>query len=166
MKIKTPKADVPEVDMTPMIDIVFQLIAFFMVITNFEQTQADERVKLPKNELAKPPEVKRENLLTLNVGYDRDNKGLKIGPKDASGRHVPVVLFNGENVPMSQMLPKLKTESQFYGTIGTPLDEVTVQIRADAEVPIGVVQELIQMCQQAGVEFQRFALAATQKVGA
>ena len=96
MKIKTPKADVPEVDMTPMIDIVFQLIAFFMVITNFEQTQADERVKLPKNELAKPPEVKRENLLTLNVGYDRDNKGVKIcllytspSPRDQRGSRMP-----------------------------------------------------------------------------
>lgn len=164
MKIKTPKAEVPEVDMTPMIDIVFQLIAFFMVITNFEQTQADERVKLPKNELAKPPEVKRENLLTLNIGYDRTPTGEKKGLKDASGRYVPVVLFNGEQIPMPEMLPKLQTESQFYGTIGTPLDEVTVQIRADAEVPIGVVQELIQMCQESGVEFQRFALAATQEV--
>ena len=27
------------VDMTPMIDIGFQLIAFFMVITNFEQNK-------------------------------------------------------------------------------------------------------------------------------
>ena len=50
-----------EVDMTPMIDVVFQLLAFFMVITNFEQTQADERVKLPRDQLAKPPKVKVEH---------------------------------------------------------------------------------------------------------
>ena len=44
MKIKSKKPAVADVDMTPMIDIVFQLIAFFMVITNFEQIQADELV--------------------------------------------------------------------------------------------------------------------------
>ena len=35
MKIKSTGSGPPDVDMTPMIDIVFQLIAFFMVITNF-----------------------------------------------------------------------------------------------------------------------------------
>ena len=57
MKISTKHTEETNVDMTPMIDIVFQLIAFFMVITNFEQTQADERVKLPRDALAKPPEA-------------------------------------------------------------------------------------------------------------
>ena len=41
MRINKSDAALAEVDMTPMIDIVFQLIAFFMVISNFEQTQAD-----------------------------------------------------------------------------------------------------------------------------
>ena len=67
-----------EVDMTPMIDIVFQLIAFFAVITNFEETQADERVKLPRDTLAKPPEVKVEHQLVLNVGFYRNMEGEKI----------------------------------------------------------------------------------------
>ena len=52
--------------MTPMIDIVFQLIAFFMIVTNFEQTQADERVKLPADELARPPIAPREQELVIN----------------------------------------------------------------------------------------------------
>lgn len=157
MKIKSSGSEPVEVDMTPMIDIVFQLIAFFMVITNFEQTQADERVKLPKNELAKPPEVKRENLLTLNIGYNRNKSGEKIDD-------TAYVFFNGEEVPLSGMRKRLQTESKFYDAIGTPLEDVTVQIRADAEVPIGMVQKLMQMCQEPDIEFQRFALAATQEV--
>jgi biopolymer transport protein ExbD len=52
-----------------MIDIVFQLIAFFMVISNFEQTQADERVRLPTDLLAQPPSVKPAHELVLNVGF-------------------------------------------------------------------------------------------------
>ena len=47
MKIKAANVAVPEIDMTPMIDIVFQLITFFMVINNFDQNEADERVSLP-----------------------------------------------------------------------------------------------------------------------
>lgn len=157
MKIKSQKAEVPEVDMTPMIDIVFQLIAFFMVITNFEQTQADERVKLPRNELAKPPEVKRENMLTLNVGFNRDDKGRKLHEE-------PRVLFNGNEILIQDMRKSLLTERRFFEAIEVPLEDVTVQIRADAEVKMGQVQELIQLCQDPEIAFVRFALAATQEV--
>ena len=156
MKIKSQKAEVPEVDMTPMIDIVFQLIAFFMVITNFEQTQADERVKLPKNELAKPPEVKREHILTLNVGFNRE-KGRKLHDE-------PRVLFNGNEILIDDMRKSLLTERRFFEAIEVPIEDVTVQIRADAEVKMGQVQELIQMCQDPEIAFVRFALSATQEV--
>jgi len=57
MRIAGKKPEIADVDMTPMIDIVFQLIAFFMVVTNFANTKADERVKLPKDELARPPKA-------------------------------------------------------------------------------------------------------------
>ena len=39
----TPSVDI---DMTPMIDIVFQLITFFMVVINFDAADTDERVKM------------------------------------------------------------------------------------------------------------------------
>lgn len=155
MKIRSRNSDPLDVDMTPMIDIVFQLIAFFMVITNFEQTQADERVKLPKNELAKPPEVKRENLLTVNIGYLRDKSGEKTDPQ-------PYVFFAGETLRFADIEGKLQRESEFFTTIKTPLEDVTVRIRADGEAPIGLVQELIQICQKNTIGFQRFSLSATQ----
>jgi biopolymer transport protein ExbD len=43
-------------DMTPMIDMVFQLIAFFMVLINFSEVDYNERIALPQSELAQPPE--------------------------------------------------------------------------------------------------------------
>ncbi len=158
MKIKSSKPDVPEIDMTPMIDIVFQLIAFFMVITNFEQTQADERVKLPRNSLAKPTEQAREHMLTLNIGYKRDKNGAKTDDR-------PFVFYVAGAKLLEEMKKPLRTESQFYETTKVPLEEVTVLIRADSEVEIGLVQELIAMCQDPEVRFVRFALAATQEVG-
>ena len=153
-KNKAKPTEPMEVDMTPMIDIVFQLIAFFMVITNFEQTQADERVKLPKDQLAKPPEVKREDKMTLNVGFVRDKDGNNIDPD-------PYLFFGGEQMRVLDSGEKLAQERQYFQTIGTELAEVTVEIRADAEVPTGLVQELIKLCQEN--EFERFALRATQQ---
>lgn len=158
MKIKTANPEATEVDMTPMIDIVFQLIAFFMVITNFEQTQADERVKLPRDAMAKPPEVKRENKLTLNIGFNRDKQGnLLPGPNNYRG---PYLFISGEQVKVEDCQGKLSGERQFFNALGTELSDVTVEIRADAAVPMGQVQKLIQACQEQ--EFQRFALKATQ----
>lgn len=145
-----------EVDMTPMIDIVFQLIAFFMVITNFEQTQADERVKLPRDRLAKPPEAKRENEIVLNVGFERNLAGEKIDP-------TPYVFFIGERftIDAASVGPRLTVEKNYYKRLEIETKEVTVIVRADSEVPTGLVQKLIKLCQDQ--EFEKFALKATER---
>ncbi|MFM8727106.1 MAG: ExbD/TolR family protein, partial [Planctomycetaceae bacterium] len=75
MKIKSANATIPEIDMTPMIDIVFQLITFFMVINNFDQNEADERVSLPRDQLAKPPAVQRKDAFVMNFGFERNKDG-------------------------------------------------------------------------------------------
>ena len=49
-------AGILEGDLTPMIDMTFQLIAFFMVLINFSQSEQDERIMLPQSVLAKPPD--------------------------------------------------------------------------------------------------------------
>ena len=153
MRFKKAPVTLAEMDMTPMIDVVFQLITFFMLISNFEQTQADERVKLPRNELAKPPEVRRENELTVNVGYVRSKTGaIESGPW---------VFYVGENIPVSEFGDELKRESRNYKETGKDPKEVTVVIRADADVPTGLVQQLIKLSQEAG--FEKFALKARQQ---
>jgi biopolymer transport protein ExbD len=153
MKFKPAESANAEVDMTPMIDIVFQLIAFFMVAINFEQMQADERVKLPRDRLAKPAEVQRDNELVLNVGYRRDASGEKTDPR-------ALVFYAGDPIPVASFAPKLKLEQQVFEETGIAPEDVTVVIRADAEVPTGLVQQLIRLAQDA--KFQKFALKATQ----
>ena len=126
-----------EVDMTPMIDVVFQLLAFFMVITNFEQTQADERVKLPRDQLAKPPKVKVEHQLVLNVGFMRNLQGDKTDPEP--------YLFNLGNTDRQRPLDakkQLNIESRLYEGKGVEPGDVVVKIRADSEVPTGVVGDV------------------------
>lgn len=157
MKIKSAPVSIPEVDMTPMIDVVFQLLAFFMMISNFEQSEADERVMLPKDQLAKPPENKRENTVVLNFGFERNKQGEITDP-------TPYLFFGDEKFTVQSVGNRLRQESQFYKAIGTDLADITIEIRADRDVKTGMVQELIQLCQEQGIEFQRFALKASQKV--
>lgn len=154
MKIQRTNPSIPEPDVTPMIDIVFQLIAFFMVISNFEQVQADERVKLPRDALAKPPEVKPEHELVINIGYVRDKDGNILDK-------TPYIFEPGSEFRIPDYAARLQQEKRLYRAQGVDPKDVTVVIRADADVPTGLVQELIRMAQQA--EFQKFALKAIQK---
>lgn len=153
MRFKKSEPNIPDIDMTPMIDVTFQLITFFMVITNFENTRADERVKLPKDQLARPSEQTREDEIVLNMGFVRNTAGEQLGG--------PFIFYgDGENYQVEQMGPILRREYQYFKDLGKKADDATVVIRADAEVPTGIVQDTIKLSQEAG--FTKFALKATQ----
>lgn len=145
-----------EPDLTPMIGIVFQLLTFLVIAISFENTKADERVKLPRDMLAKPPEVKPEHELVLNFGYERDKNGNRKYDR-------PVVFYNDRLVEVSQLGPELEQEKQFLESVHgkTILDKMTVLIRADADVPGGLVQQLIKKCQDSGLS--KFSLRDTSE---
>jgi biopolymer transport protein ExbD len=126
-------------DMTPMIDMTFQLIAFFMVLLNFSDAEQDQRINLPKSELAKPPDVAYQEPLTIQMTADE------------------TVLFAGDELTMSDLQSSLLREAQIIRAYpNKKVSDVTVVIRADREAQTGRVQEVIQMCQKA--EFDTFAL--------
>src|SRR5580698_6238582 len=125
MKTRKLEMGFTEPDMTPMIDIVFQLLTFFMIAINFENTKADERVRLPKDMLAKPPEVKPEHELVLNFGYERDLNGVRKNP-------VPTVFYNERYVEVGNLTPDLEQEKRILESLHGKevIDKVTVLIRA------------------------------------
>jgi biopolymer transport protein ExbD len=147
MRFKTPDVAGVEPDMTPMIDIVFQLIAFFMVVINFSAVNADERIKLPVSALARPAETPPEEPLALNL----DARGL--------------VLYNGQEIPLERFGPYLQNEKQLaeYRRQAAGADKLrtTVIIRAGRDIPFGRVQQLIEMCQDQG--FETYSLRAKQE---
>ena len=151
MKFKRAESNVPDPDMTPMIDIVFQLIAFFMIVTNFEQTQADERVVLPADDLARPPLTPRESEIVINIGFQRNAQG-----EEVAG---PFVFYAGELIDVLQIGPKLELEANILKANGKSVSGTTLVIRADSEVPTGLVQELIKLGQESG--FEKFSMKAT-----
>lgn len=151
MKFKSPPMPSAEMDMTPMMDLTFQLISFFMMVTNFDQTEADERVRLPTDALAKPSEVKVEHELVINIGYKRAKDGSRLDP-------LPFVFLPGEELRVSEYRQRLMQEARIYQAKAINPADVTVIVRADADVPTGQVQEFIKMSQDA--KFEKFALRA------
>ena len=57
-----------EPNLTPMLDMVFQLITFFMLVINFKSAEMDLSLKLPVVGSARPVETKgQRDLLVLNI---------------------------------------------------------------------------------------------------
>ena len=67
MRFKKPAAAPAHGDLTPMIDMTFQLIAFFMVLINFTEADQNERIKLPISEIVKPPDGPMEEPIFLHL---------------------------------------------------------------------------------------------------
>jgi biopolymer transport protein ExbD len=131
-------------DMTPMIDVTFQLIAFFMFTINLSDAEQDQRVTLPASELAKPPDAPYDHPMTIHL-TDRGQ-----------------FIYAGEALPsLDDLRSALLREKQIIERYAIEdLSEVTVIIRADEDARTGLVQEIIQMCQE--LEFERFALRGKQ----
>ena len=131
-------------DLTPMIDMTFQLIAFFMLVINFSDAEQDQRIKLPSSELAKPPTAPYEQPLTIHL-MD-------------SGTSV----FGGNELKSLDALQSaLLRETQILQRYTSKkIADVTVIIRADEDAKTGLVQEIIQICQN--LHFERFALRGKQ----
>ena len=85
MRVAKKKTEgILEGDLTPMIDMTFQLIAFFMVLINFTQSEQDEKVKLPSSVLAKPAKAPLEFPIKLHL---RDDASVMIGGDVISRLH-------------------------------------------------------------------------------
>jgi biopolymer transport protein ExbD len=172
MKIKSSEPAQVEINMTPMIDIVFQLIAFFMVVINFEQTQADERVKLPRDELARPPKAARPDKRVINIGYIRAKDGTKQGKpyvwmpgvtrSDVTDTNDPRYpngyVWPDEKKPLDEALARIKRSIE---RDKKQVKDTTIVIRADGEAPGGITTDVVAACQAVG--FEKFAFSATQK---
>ena len=135
-----------EPDMTPMIDMTFQLIAFFMILNNFEAAEQDARIVLPASALAKPPEAPFETPITVQMTKDGQP------------------LLGGELFADRQgMIPKLKNEKYVLESQNKSIADATVIIRAHRFCKTGDVQDLIKICQEVG--YEKFTLRATEQVG-
>ena len=144
MRYKSYQTFVSDPDMTPMIDCTFQLVVFFLLTLNFSSDEQSELIRLPASEIAKPTEGALETPITIQIL--------------ASG----TVLFGGDMMAPAGLRAPLRREREMIkNVLGRSIQNATVIIRADQDVPIGKVQEVIRVCQE--TDFEKFDLRAKWK---
>jgi biopolymer transport protein ExbD len=144
-----------EPNLTPLLDVVFQLITFFMLVINFSSENYDQRVRLPVAESAQPMDDSQriaEDRLVLNV--------------DTDGH----LLIGGEIQPLHKAIQTIKHQADLVRlnlkATGAKADAsvtlpTTIIFRADRDATFGSLITLIKACQSNG--FRKFALKAMNR---
>ena len=138
MNLQPGDSDEPDVNLTPLIDVVFLLLIFFMVSTTFEH-QSRIQVELP--EASAEPTTPEDESLEIIV--------------DAQGRY-----FIGEEQVVNTQLKTLK--GAIAKVIGDRTD-MPVIVRADANSPHQSVVTVLDATSQLGLT--RISLATTRAAG-
>ena len=120
MPLKTGTVEEPKLDLTPMIDIVFLLIIFFIFGTQFTEMERQYDIKLPTVTDAKPLTNLPDDII-VNVQQDGE------------------ITVNGEQKSLAELQATLETAKQnFPGQ--------SVVIRGDSTGPYQNVMNILEIC--------------------
>jgi len=142
-----------EPNLTPILDMVFQLITFFMLVINFKSAALDLSLKLPVVGSARPVDTKgQEELVILNIDKQGELNvyGVHKKEKDIEGYITAEAMTS--LLAARQKQPDLKFGDEL---------PTTVVIRADRATPFKLLHRVIKACQENG--YRKFALKAVTK---
>ena len=140
-----------EPNLTPMLDMVLQLVMFFMLCANFVADRANKTIKLPDSIEAKALDKDTDSVIYLNVDSDGDvllvprpvtKEEKKQGGSIALTNEIAVQSFMKNR--LQDYEKTLKKDDQGKGK--TPL----VIIRADKGCTFRKVYNVMSACQKAG----------------
>lgn len=120
-----------KLDLTPLIDVVFLLLIFFMLGTSFIDINAGVKIDLPQSSIEEISDFKE-----ILIAIDKD-KNLELAYKDNSGKK-----YN-ENVKMTELEAELKK-------IISTSQEKNVIIKADKDIDHGTVVQIMTKAKNAG----------------
>lgn len=137
-----------EPNLVPILDMVFQLITFFMLVINFKAAMVDRDLALPVLGSAMPVEEPTDNeVLVLNV---RANGELwvrgehQVNPRGFIGVEAAFIA-SSKNLPRGSKLP------------------TRVVVRADKAIKVKQVLDLTDMCREKGFEIFDFLVVRSGK---
>ena len=123
--------------MTPMIDVVFQLIVFFTATSTMVKTEVNETVALPVAEKGQNQQTtSQKKKVTANVLADGS------------------VVLGGRRIGVAELQDILSAELE-----QRPAEHIEVQFRADRKAPYGAVEPLLLVCAKKGVWQVSFAVS-------
>ena len=113
-------------EMTPLIDIVFLLLIFFLVATTFHQTEREMQIALPNTAFAGPISTALREII-INVDVDGD------------------IIVNGR-VLEAEDLKRL-----VEGAVASNADQ-KVTVRGDRETSYANIVRVLDICKGAGIQ--------------
>ncbi|MFM8572267.1 MAG: ExbD/TolR family protein [Pirellula sp.] len=140
MPLKTSSnEELPGINLTSMIDVLFLLIIFFMVGTRFTESEHQIALKLPKSS---SPETMM------------DRPGAKIVNLYSDG----TIEFDGRRMTSDQLTASLVPMVRNY-------PDLQVRFRPDTGVPVGQASQVMEAISRSGVQDIRWATTASMMPG-
>lgn len=140
-----------EPNLTPILDMVFQLITFFMLVINFKAAALDLNVHLPVVGSAAPVNSGKGDLLILNVDAS--------GQLNAYGERRDDVEAFLQAEALASLVKARSAHSQLK--LGDELNGSLVVVRADRQTPFKLLNRIIRAAQEVG--YRNFAMKAMNK---
>jgi len=126
MPLKTHVDELPALNLTPMIDVMFQLILFFMVGAGFTQIEQQLDLQVPRVASANPPATaSRPQIVSVH----------------AQGQ----ITLNGTPVAGTTELARQLVEARRRNA------NLEVLVRGDSQGSFQRIAEVLSACQQAGI---------------
>lgn len=148
--MSAPSGHGAEPDLTPMLDMVFQLVTFFMLVINFKSASLDQTLRLPVAGSARPVDSGgKDKLLILNITNG--------GKLSLYGRPIEVESYIEGEAQVSRLTARREGKTI---EAGGDLPDIVV-IRADQTTPFSMVNKVITNCQKVG--YRNFAMRAMNK---
>ena len=112
-------------NITPLIDVVFLLVIFFLVASHFARSEPTEMVNLPKATQSAEDEQARRLVITVNQDGE--------------------YFVNAENVTLAEI------EQMIQDGAGVNPESYAVRIRGDRTTPYAAIEPIMLACPKYGV---------------
>ncbi|MBY0523390.1 MAG: biopolymer transporter ExbD [Gemmataceae bacterium] len=139
-----------EPNLTPLLDMVLQLVMFFMLVCNFTMENVNEDVKLPLAQSAKPADKAESEVLYLNL----DSKGNLV----VTGREQALTSLAEIGIYLRQQYKEAEEAARTKGDKSGDVKTVVI-IRGHKDSDFAPVFNVLREAKQAG--FKKWQLRAT-----
>ncbi|MBL8748434.1 MAG: biopolymer transporter ExbD [Planctomycetes bacterium] len=154
-----------EMDMTPMIDCVFLLMIFFVLVIDLSQKNLEDLI-LPRAVFQEADDKPAENRPIINVLQDGTvvyNKEVFYDPKKHGKNYAPIkqLLLDIRKLGLFNKTLHLKDEK--VGSKMVPLVDEPILIRADKWTEWHYIGEIMKQCSQPEIAFWKVELALSEQ---
>ncbi len=116
----------PTIEMTPIIDMVFLLLIFFLVATTYQQSERELAIALPEAEAAGPISTMLREII-INV--------------DARG----AIIVGGQTLGIEELRTLVADAARVN-------PDQKVSVRGDKDIAYGTIARVLDVCKAAGVK--------------